>query len=127
MKGVSRFGRESKLSPRYVGPFEIIERIGNSAYRLLLPDQMSDIHNVFHISSLRKWISNYEKKLYANDVEIQENLQYKEEPKKFLAYDVRRLRSKQVLIVKIQWKHRTTRESTWEKESNMRQLYPSLF
>ncbi|PKU59148.1 hypothetical protein MA16_Dca027804 [Dendrobium catenatum] len=127
MKGVSRFGRVSKLSPRYVRPFEILERIGISAYRLLLYDQMSDIHNVFHVSSLRKWISDSEKKIYVDDVEIQKNLQYKEEPKKILAYDVRKLRSKQISMAKIQWKHRTTREATWEKESDMRQLYPHLF
>ncbi|PKU66510.1 hypothetical protein MA16_Dca006838 [Dendrobium catenatum] len=116
MKGVSRFGRVSKLSPRYVGPFEIIERIGNSNYRLLLPNQMSDIHNVFHVSSLRKWISD-----------VQENLQYKEEPEKILAHDVQKLRSKQIPMVKVQWKFRMAREATWEKESDMRELYPSLF
>ncbi|PKU77620.1 hypothetical protein MA16_Dca012692 [Dendrobium catenatum] len=127
MKGVSRFGIVSKLSPRYVGPFKIIEKIGNSTYRLLLSDQMSDIHNVFYVSSLRKWISDSEKKLSADDVEIQENLQYKEEPEKILTYDVRKLRSKQIPKIKIQWKHRTAREATWEKESDMRQLYPHLF
>ncbi|PKU63227.1 hypothetical protein MA16_Dca011200 [Dendrobium catenatum] len=127
MKGVSRFGRVSKLSPRYVGPFEIIERIGKSTYRLLLLDQMSDIHNVFHVSSLRKWISNYGKKLSVDDVEIQENLQYKEEPEHILAYDVRKLRNKQILTVKVQWKHRIAREATWEKETDMRHSYPHLF
>ncbi|KAI0496239.1 hypothetical protein KFK09_022550 [Dendrobium nobile] len=120
MKGVSRFGRVSKLSPRYVGPFDIIERIGKSAYRLLLSDQMSDVHNVFHICALRKWISDSDKKLSANEVEIQENMQYKEKPKKNLAYDVRKLRSKQIPMVKVQWKHRIAREATWEKESYMR-------
>ncbi|XP_020700228.1 uncharacterized protein LOC110112373 [Dendrobium catenatum] len=127
MKGVSRFGRVRKLNLRYVGPFEIIERIGNSAYKLLLSDHMSDIHNMFHVSYLRKWISDSEKKLSADDMEIQKNLQYKEEPEKILAYDVHKLRSKQILMVKIQWKHRTTREATWEKESDMRQLYSHLF
>ncbi|PKU60500.1 hypothetical protein MA16_Dca028400 [Dendrobium catenatum] len=112
MKGVSRFGRVSKLSPRYVEHFEILERIGKSAYRLLLYDQMSDVHNVFHVSSLRKWISDSDKKLSADEVEIQENLQYKEEPEKILAYDVRKLRSKQIPMVKVQWKHRTAREAT---------------
>ncbi|KAI0492545.1 hypothetical protein KFK09_026818 [Dendrobium nobile] len=94
MKGVSRFGRVSKLNPRYVGPFEILEMIGKSAYRLLLSDQLSDVHNIFYISSLRKWISDSGKKLSTDEVEIQENLQYKEEPEKILAYDVRKLRSK---------------------------------
>ncbi|PKU67317.1 hypothetical protein MA16_Dca022762 [Dendrobium catenatum] len=126
MKGVSRFGRVSKLNPRYVGPFEILERIDKSAYILLLSDQISDVHNVFHVSSLRKWISDSDKKLSADEVEIQENLQYKEEPEKILAYDVRKLRSKQIPMVKVQWKHRTAREATWE-ESDMRQSYPYLF
>ncbi|XP_028553558.1 uncharacterized protein LOC114580381 [Dendrobium catenatum] len=127
MKGVSIFGRISKLSLRYVGPFETLERIGKSAYMLLLSDQMSDVHNVFHVSSLRKWISDSEKKLSVDDVEIQENLQYKEVPELILAYDVRKLRNKQILMVKVQWKHRTAREVTWEKESDMRQSYPHLF
>ncbi|XP_020699425.1 uncharacterized protein LOC110111764 [Dendrobium catenatum] len=127
MKGVSRFGRVSKLNPRYVGPFEIIKRIGISAYRLLLPDQMSDIHNMFHVSSLRKWISDSGQKISVDDMEIQENLQYKVEPEKILVYDIRKLKSKQIPIVKVQWKHRTAREATWEKESDMRQLYPNLF
>ncbi|KAI0498751.1 hypothetical protein KFK09_019643 [Dendrobium nobile] len=126
MKGVSRFGRVSKLSPRYVGPFEILERIGKSTYRLLLSDQMSDVHNVFHVSILRKWISDSEKKLSADEVEIQENLRYEEEPELILAYDIRNLRSKQIPMVKVQWKHRTAREATWE-ESDMRQAYPYLF
>ncbi|PKU82522.1 hypothetical protein MA16_Dca020085 [Dendrobium catenatum] len=127
MKGVSRFGQVSKLSPRYVGPFEILERIGKSAYRLLLSDSMPDVHNVFHVSTLRKWVSDSGKKLSADEVEIQENLAYKEEPELILAYDVRKLRSKEILMVKVQWKHRTAREATWEKESDMRQSYPYLF
>ncbi|XP_020674414.1 uncharacterized protein LOC110093771 [Dendrobium catenatum] len=127
MKGVSRFGMVSKLNPRYVGSFEILERIGKSAYRLLLSDQMSDVHNIFHVSTLRKWISDSGKKLSADEVEIQKNLKYEEEPELILAYDVRKLRSKQIPMVKVQWKHRTTREAMWEKESDMRQAYPYLF
>ncbi|KAI0503937.1 hypothetical protein KFK09_014883 [Dendrobium nobile] len=122
MKGVSRFGQVSKLSPRYVGPFEISERIGKSAYRLLLSDSMPDVHNVFHVSTLRKWVSDSGKKISADEVEIQENLAYKEEPELILAYDVRKLRNKEIPMVKVQWKHRTAREATWEKESNMRRI-----
>ncbi|KAI0496377.1 hypothetical protein KFK09_022693 [Dendrobium nobile] len=127
MKGVSRFGRVSKLSLRYIGPFEILERIGKSAYRLLLSDQMSDVHNVFHVSTLRKWISDSGKKVSADEIEIQENLSYKEEPELILAHDVRKLRNKEIPMVKVQWKHRTAREATWEKESDMRKSYPYLF
>ncbi|XP_020679257.1 uncharacterized protein LOC110097307 [Dendrobium catenatum] len=127
MKCVSRFDRVSKLSPRYVEPFEIIERIGKSSYRLLLSDQLSDVHNIFHISSLRKWISDYDKKLSADEIEIQENLQYKEEPEKILAYDVRKLRNKQIPMIKDLWKRRTAREATWKKESDMRQSYQYMF
>ncbi|XP_020687873.1 uncharacterized protein LOC110103472 [Dendrobium catenatum] len=127
MKGVSRFGQMSKLNPRYVGPFEVLERIGKSAYRLLLSDLMSDVHNMFHVSTLRKWVSDSGKKVSADEVGIQENLAYKEEPELILAYDVRKLRNKQIQMVKVQWKHRTTRETTWEKESDMRQSYPYLF
>ncbi|KAI0493363.1 hypothetical protein KFK09_023479 [Dendrobium nobile] len=127
MKGVSRFGQVSKLSPRYVGPFEVLERIGKAAYKLLLSDSMPDVHNVFHVSTLRKWVSDSGKKLSADEVEIQENLAYKEEPELILAYDVRKLRNKEIPMVKVQWKHRTAREATWEKESDMRRSYPYLF
>ncbi|PKU59780.1 hypothetical protein MA16_Dca025920 [Dendrobium catenatum] len=120
-------GQVSKLSPRYVGPFEILERIGKAAYKLMLSDSMPDVHNVFHVSTLRKWVSDSGKKVSADEVEIQENLTYKEEPELILAYDVRKLRSKQIPMVKVQWKHRTAREATWEKESDMRRLYPYLF
>ncbi|KAI0500013.1 hypothetical protein KFK09_018221 [Dendrobium nobile] len=100
MKGVSRFGQVSKLSPRYVGPFEVLERIGKAAYKLLLSESMPDVHNVFHVSTLRKWVSDSGKKLSADEVEIQENLAYKEEPELILAYVVRKLRNKEIRWLK---------------------------
>ena len=58
MKGVMRFGRKGKLHPRFIGPYEILERIRNVAYRLALPPEMSGVHNVFHVSMLKKYITD---------------------------------------------------------------------
>ncbi|KAI0488175.1 hypothetical protein KFK09_028002 [Dendrobium nobile] len=90
-------------------------------------DRMFDVHNMFHVSTLRKWISDSGKKVSADEIEIQENLSYKEEPELILAHDVSKLRNKEIPMVKVQWKHRTAREATWEKESDMRKSHPYLF
>jgi len=79
-KGVLRFGRKGKLSPRYIGPFEILERVGPTAYRLALPMEMSKIHNVFHVSVLRKYIPDSTHVLEVQPIELKEDLSYEEEP-----------------------------------------------
>ena len=73
-KGVLRFGRKGKLSPRYVGPYEILERLGLAAYNLVLPMEMSKIHNVFHVSVLRKYILNPTHVLEVQSIELKEDL-----------------------------------------------------
>ena len=126
MRGVSRFGRGGKLSPRFIGPFEVVERVGKVAYRLLLPTHMSDIHDVFHVSVLRKWMSDAGRRVSEEEVEVRPDLSFRVEPERILAFDVRKLRSKQIPLVRVQWKHGSEREATWEKEAEMRQLYPGL-
>ncbi|KAL5560626.1 hypothetical protein UlMin_036837 [Ulmus minor] len=78
MKGVMRFGKKGKLSPRYIGPFEILERIGKVAYKLALPSELSTVHNVFHVSMLRKYISDPSHVLESEPIEIREDLTYEE-------------------------------------------------
>ena len=78
MKGVIRFDKKEKLAPRYIGPFEILERIGMVAYRLALPPDMSQVHPVFHISMLRKYISDRSPVLQPQSVEVNEDLTYDE-------------------------------------------------
>ena len=78
-KGVLRFGRREKLRPRYIGPYEIIARVGPVAYRLDLPPELSKVHNVFHVSMLRKYIPNPSHVLRDQPVELKDNLTYKEQ------------------------------------------------
>ncbi|KAI0524545.1 hypothetical protein KFK09_003919 [Dendrobium nobile] len=104
MKGVLRFGKVGKFSPRYIGPFEIVERIGKVAYRLTLPTTYA-VHNVFHVSSLRKYISDDPSKIILEDVDLQPDLTYVEEPDRILEFSVKQLRSREISFVKVLWKH----------------------
>ena len=83
-KGVLRFGKREKLSPRYIGPYEIIERIGEVAYRLKLPSELARIHDVFHVSMLRKYIPDSSHILRDQPIELKENLTYEERPVQIL-------------------------------------------
>ncbi|WMV54712.1 hypothetical protein MTR67_048097 [Solanum verrucosum] len=127
MKGVMRFGKRGKLSPRYIRPYEILDRVRGVAYRLALPPDMSFIHPVFHVSMLRKYISDSSHVLEAPTIPIDENLPYEEEPVAFVDKQVRRLRSKEIVSMKVLWRNHTTEEATWELEKDMREKYPLLF
>ncbi|KZV21106.1 Retrotransposon protein, Ty3-gypsy subclass [Dorcoceras hygrometricum] len=89
MKGVLRFGREGKLSPRFIGPFQILERIGTLAYRLALPPEISAVHNVFHISALRNYIANPSHVLRYEPIQLSSDLTYEEVPEQILARENR--------------------------------------
>ncbi|KAK6163794.1 hypothetical protein DH2020_000658 [Rehmannia glutinosa] len=89
MKGVMQFGKKGKLSPRYIGPFHITERIGDVAYRLDLPASMSQIHDVFHVSMLRKYVSNPSHILKCEPVELKADLSYEEVPVEILLREVK--------------------------------------
>ena len=84
MKGIMRFGKKGKLSPRFIGPFEILERVGDLAYRLALPPNLSSVHNVFHVSMLRKYIFDSTHILSYDPLEIREDLTYEEQPERIL-------------------------------------------
>ncbi|PKU85077.1 hypothetical protein MA16_Dca027621 [Dendrobium catenatum] len=105
MKGVKRFDKIGKLSSRYVGPFEISERVGSVAYRLILSSHMSGVYNVFHISSLKKYITDETLKISTEVIDIQPDLTFVEEPEKIIDYDVKQLRSREISYVKVMWKH----------------------
>ncbi|WMV16380.1 hypothetical protein MTR67_009765, partial [Solanum verrucosum] len=120
MKGVMRFGRRGKLSPRYIGPFEILRTVGEVAYELALPPVFSSIHPVFHVSMLRRYVPDESHVLQYDAVELDDCLTFVEEPVAILARDVRRLRSTAILVVKVRWRHRPVEEATWETEQEMR-------
>ncbi|KAA0063336.1 pol protein [Cucumis melo var. makuwa] len=127
MRGVLRFERRGKLSPRFVGPFEILERIGPVAYRLALPPSLSTVHDVFHVSMLRKYVPDPSHVVDYEPLEIDENLSYTEQPVEVLAREVKTLRNKEIPLVKVLWRNHRVEEATWEREDDMRSRYSELF
>ncbi|KAL0556134.1 hypothetical protein IC582_004644 [Cucumis melo] len=127
MRGVVRFERRGKQSPRFVGPFEILERIGPVAYRLALPPSLSTVHDLFHVSMLRKYVPDPSHVVDYEPLEIDENLSYTEQPVEVLAREVKTLRNKEIPLVKVLWRNHRVEEATWEREDDMRSRYPELF
>nr|CAD1829911.1 unnamed protein product [Ananas comosus var. bracteatus] len=127
MRGVKRFGVWGKLSPRYIGPYEILERVGMVAYRLALPPKLADVHNVFHVFNLRKYIHDPEHAMLYEPPELQEDLSYEEFPVGIIAREVRKLRNREIPYVKVRWSNHEDREATWELEELMRKHHPHLF
>ncbi|KAG8474923.1 hypothetical protein CXB51_031618 [Gossypium anomalum] len=126
-KKILRFGRKGKLSQRFIGPYEVSERIGPVAYRLILPPELEKIHNVFHVSMLRRYRSNPSHVINPSEVEIQSDMSYEEEPIRILAREVKELRNKRVPLVKVLWLKHGIEEATWETENSMKERYPNLF
>ncbi|KAI3467933.1 hypothetical protein Pfo_024596, partial [Paulownia fortunei] len=122
-----RFGKKGKLSPRYVGPFEILKRVGDKAYRVALPPSLSTVHNVFHVSMLRKYISNPSHMLSYEPLELTHDLAYEEKPVQILDQKEKELRTKNIRLVKVLWRNHSVEEATWEKEEEMQSKYPELF
>ncbi|XP_062080774.1 uncharacterized protein LOC133785568 [Humulus lupulus] len=124
MKEVRRFGKKRKLSSRFVGQFEILEIIRQVAYRLALPPALLRVHNVFHVSMLRKYISDSSHVLSHDTLSLHENLSYEEKPVQILDKKDKVLRNKTIPLVKVLWKNSAVEEATLELESNMRENYP---
>ena len=110
MKGVMRFGKKGKLAPRYIGPFKIRSRVGEVAYRLVLPPELSRIHSMFHVSMLRKYIADPSHVLQPQTVAISEDLTYKEYPVAIVDRQVRQLRTKEIPMVKVLWSNHTVED-----------------
>ncbi|XP_070022204.1 uncharacterized protein [Nicotiana sylvestris] len=127
MKGFMRFGKKGKLSPRYVGPYKIIRRIGRVAYELDLPSELEAVHPVFHVSLLRKCIGDPSRIMPIDDINVAEDLSYAKVPVAILDLRVRNLRTKEVASVKVLWRNNNIEEMTWEAEEEMRKKDPHLF
>ncbi|WMV23820.1 hypothetical protein MTR67_017205 [Solanum verrucosum] len=127
MKGVMRFGKKGKLSPRYIGPYRIAKRIGNVAYELELPQELAAVHSVFHISMLEKCMGDPSLIISTEDIEIKDSLSYEEIPVQILDRQVRKLRTKEVASVKVLWRNQFVKEATWEAKEDMKNRYPHLF
>ena len=121
-----RFGKRGKLSPRYIGPFEIVDKIDPVAYRLDLPEELARVHNVFHISMLRKYISDPTHVLEPPEIELRDDLSYEEQPVQILDRKEKELRNKTIPLVKVIWRNHLVEEATWEREDQMGSQYPHL-
>ena len=126
-KGVLRFGKRGKLSPRFIGPYEIVSKVGLVAYKLKLPLELSRIHDTFHVSMLRKYISYPSHVLRELPVQLKENLTYEETLVQILDHKKQVLRSKVIPLVEVLWKNHERETATWEPEAQMRHQYPQLF
>ena len=122
-----RFGKKGKLSPRFVGPFEILERVGVVAYRLALPPSMSGVHDVFHVSMLRKYIRDPSHVLPHQEFEITPEVKYEVKPLRILDHMEKVLINKTIPLVKVMWNNHSAEEAIWELESEMQKKYPALF
>ena len=126
-RGVVRFGKRGKLSPRFIGPLEILERIGTVAYQLALPPSMSGVHEVFHVSMLWKYTSDPAHVVDWGQIEVDTDGTFKEGPVCILDSRDQVLRRKTVRLVRVLWRHCGVEKSTWECKDTMRATYPFLF
>ena len=123
-RGVVRFGKQGKLSPRFIGPLEILERVGAVAYRLALPPSMSGVHEVFHVSMLRRYTPDLAHVVDWGEIEVNTDGTFEEGPVCILDSRDQVLRRKTVRLVRVLWRHYGVEESTWEREDTMWATYP---
>src|SRR3954470_7648358 len=132
LRGIKRFGIKGKLAPRFIGPFKVLSRKGEVAYEIELPEFLSAVHNVFHVSQLKKCHPEMTETPLSDTVALEEvhlesDLTYEEKPIKILEIAERQTHSKTIKFCKVQWSHHTEEEATWEREDNLREEHPHLF
>ena len=126
-RGVVRFGKHGKQSPRYIGPFEIVERVGIVTYQLALPSSLSSVHELFHVSMLRKYTLDPTHVVYWGELGVNADEAFEEGPVGIMDSREQVLRCKTMRLVKLLWHHQGVEEATWEREDTMRATYPFLF
>nr|ABA96740.1 retrotransposon protein, putative, Ty3-gypsy subclass [Oryza sativa Japonica Group] len=127
LRGVHRFHTKGKLAPRFVGPYMIVSRRGEVAYQLELPQSLAGVHNVFHVSQLKKCLRVPTEEANLEQIEVQEDLTYVEKPIRILETNERRTRNRVIRFCKVQWSNHSEEESTWEREDELKSAHPHLF
>ncbi|XP_022042400.1 uncharacterized protein LOC110945069 [Helianthus annuus] len=125
-KGVVRFGKRGKLSPRYLGPFEVVSRVGPVAYRLKLAKELSGFHDVFHVSNLKKCLFDETLIIPPGEVQVDDKLRFIEELVEVQDRKTQLRRSK-IELVKVRWNSKRGPEFTWKRQDQMQQKYPHIF
>ncbi|GKF71068.1 hypothetical protein Tco_0207182, partial [Tanacetum coccineum] len=118
---VVRFRKKGKLAPRFVGPFEIIEKVGPVSYRLDLPEELNGVHDTFHMSNLKKCLADLTLKVPLDDeIRVDAKLNFVEEPVEILEREFKKLKHSRISIVKVWWNSKRGTEFTWEREDQMK-------
>ncbi|GKE90119.1 hypothetical protein Tco_1567594 [Tanacetum coccineum] len=126
-KSVVRFGKKERLAPRFFGPFKIIESVGPIAYRLRLPKELNGVHDMFHMSNLKKCLADPTLQVPLDEIQVDAKLNFVKEPVEFLEREFKKLKRSRIAIVKVQWNLKRGPEFTWEREDQMKLNYPHLF
>ncbi|GJR56390.1 hypothetical protein Tco_1406911 [Tanacetum coccineum] len=123
-KGVVRFRKKGKLALRYIGPFEILERIGLVAYRLRLPEELGNVHDTFHVSNLKKCLADASLHVPLDEIKVDKTLRFVEEPIEIMDHEINILKHSKISLVKVCWNSKRGPEFTWERTYYMKSKYP---
>ncbi|GJY19298.1 putative reverse transcriptase domain-containing protein [Tanacetum coccineum] len=126
-KGIIHFGNRGKINTWYIGPFKILERIGPMAYKLELPKELSNVHSTFHVSNLKKCLSDESLVIPLKELQLDDKLNFVKEPVEIMDREVKQLRQSRIPIVKVRWNSKRGPELTWEREDQIRVKYTHLF
>jgi hypothetical protein len=127
MRGLHRFKIRGNLAPRYIAPFEILEQRGEVAYQLELPPRLSDVHDVFHVSILKKCLRVPEEQIPLEELTVGEDLTYQEYLVKILVTSEKVTRNNRYKMCKVQWSNHIEEEATWKKEDQLKAEFPDIF
>ncbi|GKE63639.1 putative reverse transcriptase domain-containing protein [Tanacetum coccineum] len=126
-KGVIRFSKWGKLNPRYIGPFKILAKVGTVSYRLELLEKLSHVHSTFHVSTLKKCLSDKPLTIPLDEIHVDDKLNFIKESVEIMDREVKRLKQSCIPVMKVRWNSRRGPEYTWELEDQIQKKYPHLF